>query len=88
VQVSKNSAGPAWHRRRLLQIDADPSPRTHIQDPDADHGADDEAIVVEATSPGLKSATISIPVSSDLAASVLETAASNVLSAYVHDNSP
>jgi hypothetical protein len=90
VQVSKHSAGPAWHRRRLLQIDADPSPRTHIQDPDADasDNASDAAIVVEATSPGLKSATISIPLSSELAASVLETAASNVLRAYVHDSSP
>jgi hypothetical protein len=80
----------------LLQIDADPFPRTHIQDPDSDAGDDtigddtigDDTIVVEATSPGLLSATISIPVSSDVAASVLETAASNVLSAYVHDTSP
>ena len=79
VQTSTDAGTPAWHRRRLLQIDAEANLRTQIADPDdAQAPVPPAGIVIQATSPGLKSCTITIPVSTDPAAGVLASAYSAV----------
>lgn len=63
VQVSQDSATPEQHRRRLRQIDVDGGRRTTI---DLGGSPQPAAIVVTASSPGLKPATIEIPVSTNV----------------------
>jgi len=77
VQVTVDAATPTWHRRRMLQIDTDANRRTTIVNPD---GVSDPPpdIVVQATSPGLTSSTVTIPVSVDPAAAVMATAYASV----------
>jgi hypothetical protein len=86
VQVTTNSAGPAWHRHRLAQIDTDHAPRTKLDASSDASESDASAIVVEASSPGLPSVRVSIAVSTDPSKDgVLATAAANVGRAYVFD---
>lgn len=67
VQVTVNQALPPLHRKRLLQIDADGGAHTTVIPPGQE--TVNENIVIEASSEGLTSAQVSIPVSSDMAAS-------------------
>lgn len=92
VQVTQDSASPAWHRERLIQIDAERGNGVRVLPPSgvnadaaagadagAGDGADPAPIVVSASSPGLGTATISIPVSNDMAKDgVLPVAARSV----------
>ena len=73
--MTEDSGTARWHRPRLLQIDADANARTRIVDPMSD--APSASIVVRASAPGLKDATITVPVSSDPADHVLNVAYSS-----------
>ena len=66
VQTTKDSASPANHRRRLLEIDADGGQRTTITPPGEEKSILDNSIVVQATAEGLTSGSVSIPVSTDM----------------------
>lgn len=75
VQVTHDASSPANHRHRLRQIDLEGGRRTTIVVPGEESEVASE-IVVTASSPGLRSASVSIPVSTDVAAhSVLASAA-------------
>lgn len=79
VQVTVDAASPAWHRGRMREIDADGGVRTRVATAE---DAPPASIVVTASSSGLKSASITIPVSTDAAKdSVLAAAAASVGSA-------
>eukprot|EP01043_Picozoa_sp_COSAG02_P027069 COSAG02_NODE_1579_length_11851_cov_12.490343_4_plen_498_part_00 len=65
IQVVKDASSPIWHRARLREIDVDSAVT------EGDHPS---AIVVQATAASLTPATISIPVTSDTTAGVLEVA--------------
>ena len=79
IQTTTDAGTPAWHRRRLLQIDAEANLRTKIADLDDLNAATAATgIVVQVSNPGLTSATITIPVSADPAAGVLASAYSAV----------
>ena len=76
--MTEDSGTARWHRSRLLQIDADGNIRTRIVDPVAsDVTPPQTSIVVRASAPGLESATITVPVSSDPAHHVLNVAYSS-----------
>ena len=81
-----DGSSPAWHRRRLRQIDLEGNRRTRIL-LDDELAAAPTAIEVEASSPGLASARIAIPLSYNAARdAVLAVAARSVTSANLqHD---
>lgn len=77
VRSSVDAATPAWHRRLLAQIDADTAAsNVRVVPPPPHNSGSDRAvhasaaavapIVVQASSPGLSTATLSIPVTTDL----------------------
>ena len=66
VQVTKDSATSPLHRQRLMEIDREGGIRTQILPPD-ERAASDDSIVVQASVEGLGSATVSIPVTTDIA---------------------
>jgi hypothetical protein len=76
IQVVKDASSPIWHRARLREIDVDSA----VTD-----GDNPSTIVVHATSAGLTSATISIPVTTDATAGVLEVAAASAGKPVVFD---
>ena len=84
VQVTHDAASSAAHRRRLYQIDIDGNRRTTIANPDRSREAQQvqtapSEITVVASSPGLVSASVSIPVSTNsLAHSVLASATASI----------
>ena len=65
VQTTVNVASSELHRKRMIQIDRDGGIRTHIVSP-GDMSPRADAIVVQASVEGLGSATVSMPVSSNL----------------------
>ena len=73
IQVTENRVSSDQERKRLLQVDSDPVRRTRIVPPGEPSAAAD-TIVVEASSPGLKSAQVSIALSADMKDSVLAVA--------------
>lgn len=81
VQVTHDAASPPAHRARLVQIDTDGGKRTVIVNPGI-KGNEKEmpsTITVKASSPGLKSAMVNIPLTTDAAQhSVLASAARSV----------
>lgn len=68
VQVTHDASSPPRHRSRLAQIDVDGSARTMIVSPDAAAAqyVVPTEIIVTASSPGLATATIRIPLSTDV----------------------
>jgi len=72
VRSSKDSASPAWHRRRLMQIDVHGGRSTKIADPDSQQPLAD--VVLMASAPGMAATTISIPMTNDLEQSPLRVA--------------
>lgn len=65
IRSTADQATSAAHRRRLLQIDQDSN--VYVQDPDADADSDGPAdIVVAASSPGLPTVHVTIPVTNDI----------------------
>lgn len=65
IRTTADHATPAAHRRRLLQIDQDST--VYVHDPDAVTADDGPAdIVVAASSPGLATVHVTIPVTADL----------------------
>ena len=76
IMTTEDHSSAAWHRARLLQIDVDSSSRTRVVlDSDSDDVVPAPPIVLQASAPGLPSATISVPTSADPADGVLEVAA-------------
>ena len=65
VQVTEDHATSPLHRKRLIEIDREGGIRTRIISPD-ERGASDDSIVVQASVEGLGSATVSIPVTTDI----------------------
>ena len=65
VQVTEDRATSPHHRRRLIEIDREGGIRTRIISPE-ERGASDDSIVVQASVEGLGSATVSIPVTTDI----------------------
>ena len=78
VQTTENVASSAHHRKRMMQIDRHGGIRTRIVPP-GDRSPRADAIVVQASVDGLGSATISIPVSSDMASDGVLAAAKQSL---------
>lgn len=79
MQVTTDAATHPKHRRRLLEVDVDAGRRTRIQDPMSSIDAA-SVITVTATSPGLTSHTIDIPVSIHAEThAVLAVAANSIL---------
>ena len=78
VQVSINSAMPQRVRHRLAQIDSESGKYTVLVNPgDEEKYTFSDGIVVSAASPGLTSATLTIPVTNDIEQhNVLATASS------------
>ena len=80
IQVTTDASSPAWLRSRTPEIDAEGGKRTQILDPASASAsavaaaAAADPIVVQADSPGLTSATITIPVSVLAADGVLAVA--------------
>ena len=77
VQVTQDQATSPLHRQRLIEIDRDGGIHTYILPPEksSDAESSDDSIVVQAAVEGLGSATVSIPVTTDIAAhSVLAVA--------------
>ena len=70
VQVTEHSVGSVGERRRLASIDCEVA---HTTVPLTQHSAA-TSITVTASSPGLASATVQIPVSADSAHGVLQAA--------------
>ena len=66
VQTTATTALLPQERRRILEIDAEAGLRTTITSPEDALSVEAESIVVKASSPGLESSTVSIPVSNDL----------------------
>ena len=66
VQVTEDHATSPLHRRRLREIDREGGIRTRIVAPE-ERGVRDDSIVVQASVEGLGSATVSIPVTTDIA---------------------
>ena len=64
-QVTEDSATPDWHRDRMLQIDG-AAANSVVVPSNSDRSGAAEAIVVSIASEGLTSATVSIPVSTDV----------------------
>ena len=64
-QVTEDSATPDWHRDRMLEIDGADA-NSIVIPPNSDRSGAAEAIVVSIASEGLTSATVSIPVSTDV----------------------
>ena len=64
VQVTEDRSSPAWHRRRLAQIDKEGNVRTKIIQGDESDEFDNE-IVVQASASGFGTATAVIPLSTD-----------------------
>ena len=71
VQVTEDQVTP--NRHRIIQIDRDGGKRTLIGDPTASRASLD-GIVVEVSAPGVGTATVTIPVSTDPSDGVLTTA--------------
>lgn len=79
VQVTEDRSTSPLHRRRLMEIDREGGVRTRIVAPGG-RGGGDGGIVVQASVEGLGSATVSIPVTTDIAThGVLATAATSRL---------
>lgn len=81
VRTTEVHAGPEWHRRRLLEIDADSGSSIRVIDPAAAAAGGPADIVVHATAEGFAPATVTIPVSSsvdDLPIAVARRAGSRV----------
>ena len=72
-QVTEDRASPAWHRRRLNQIDAHAGALTKIVEAPQPLAP----IVLRATVEGLPPASVAIPVSADPAATVMAVAAAS-----------
>ena len=66
VQTTATTAMSPKERQRILEIDAEAGLRTTIASPQETLSVEAESIVVKASSPGLQSSTVSIPVSNDL----------------------
>ena len=62
--VTEDSATPDWHRDRMLEIDG--AANSIVVPSNSDRSGAAEAIVVSIASEGLTSATVSIPVSTDV----------------------
>ena len=65
IMVTEDSATPDWHRDRMLEIDGADA-NSIVIPPNSDRSGAAEAIVVSIASEGLTSATVSIPVSTDV----------------------
>jgi hypothetical protein len=79
IQVTADSASPEWHRRALAEVDIDGGVRTQIHTGAGQNDEPGAAIVVEASADGLSTGSVTVPVSSDMAAhSVLAVAARSV----------
>lgn len=75
--MTEDAASSEEHRSRLLFVDVDGGRRTKVVDPKESRlGPLD--IIVTASSPGLKSDTVTIPVSTDQQDGVLPTAQRSV----------
>ena len=67
IMVTEDSATPDWHRDRMLEIDGAANSIVVPSNSDrSDRSGAAEAIVVSIASEGLTSATVSIPVSTDV----------------------
>lgn len=79
IMTTQDRSSPAWHRARLLEIDVNSGAgqSAHIVPPLEDEAtlAAPAPIVIQASSPGLRTATISVPTSTDPADGVLAVAA-------------
>eukprot|EP00040_Diaphanoeca_grandis_P011360 m.58192 g.58192 ORF g.58192 m.58192 type:complete len:953 (+) comp22513_c0_seq2:99-2957(+) len=64
IRSTADQSTPAWHRRRLLQIDVEGSKTMTVMSPD--DNTDPEPIIIEAVAAGLPPVRISIPVTNDL----------------------
>lgn len=64
IRTTADHATSAEHRRRLLQIDQDST--VYVQDPDVAHAPGPADIVVAASSPGLQTVQVTIPVTADI----------------------
>ena len=77
VQTTATTAMSPKERERILEIDAEAGLRTTIASPEETLSVEADSVVVKASSPGLQSSTVSIPVSNDLSKhSVLAVASS------------
>lgn len=78
IQVTQDAASSEEHRSKLMFVDVDGNRLTKIIDPKEPHLAPQD-ITVMASSPGLKSGTVVIPVSMDQQDGVLPTAQRSVI---------
>jgi hypothetical protein len=79
VQVTHDASSPSWHRARLAEIDVEGGWRTTIVPPGTVGEAVPAEIAVSVSSPGLTTATIIIPLSTDVEKhSVMSSAAGSV----------
>lgn len=79
VMTTEDKSSPSWHRERLQEIDIEAGTQTRIATKTGDDAIDNVAvpIVLQATAPGLSTATITIPTSTDVADGVMHVAAAS-----------
>eukprot|EP00051_Salpingoeca_urceolata_P012435 m.154057 g.154057 ORF g.154057 m.154057 type:complete len:1133 (+) comp17490_c0_seq1:41-3439(+) len=64
IMVTLDASSPPWQRRRLLEVEVETDGLTRVLHPDDDGAASvHSTLVVQATSPGLAAAQLSIPLS-------------------------